>query len=203
MRTATCLIRKQIFFTIKLLNQLKNGFPIIVMSLLTLLALSLSSCNKDNKANVEETDALNAYFTPEVLRSQSMKDLPSYTSKEKIAALVRKLAQDKFHTDKVQVSDLYLYPDLKGFEVFYKLPNGQESNAILVNRKALGSFKMAADQLKISCDEEKIGADQLEISCDEIKIRADQLEYLYNEGKDSKIIRLSPDSVLLDDATSL
>lgn len=101
----------------------------------------------------ESKETIDSYYSSSALRSMETENLPSYTSKEKLVKMVTELAEEKFNTNKVKITDLYFYPSVDGIEIFYKLPNGIETNAFLVNRKFIGNIAVETDQLQIESGE--------------------------------------------------
>lgn len=94
-------------------------------------------------------DASDTYYAPSVLHSEAISSLPDYTSKAQLAKVAIDLAKERFNTSEVQITDLYLYPDIEGVEFFYRLPNGVETNALLIDSRFLSNIEIETDQLQL------------------------------------------------------
>lgn len=126
----------------------------IVASMVAFSTLFFCSCNKENGNQIETSmDNVNSFYSASVLKSSAIKELPDYTSKEEIANMVLGLAKEKFNADEVQITDLYLYPDFGGVELFYKSPNGIEANALLVDINSIGDIVVDTDQFEVTLDD--------------------------------------------------
>lgn len=130
-------------------------FSTLVALLAAAFTLLSCSSNKENEIQniVSIIENVDSFYAPSVLRSGVIDELPAFSSKEKIVKVALDLAKDKFNTEEVQITDLYLYPELGGLEFFYMLPNGIESNAFLVDINSLGDLEFEADQFEFPFDE--------------------------------------------------
>lgn len=116
-----------------------------------LATILFCSCNQISSQQTEAPEAsVNRYYAPATLRSEAIAQLADYnTSKKKLVALVSDLAVENFNSADFQITDIYLYPDFKGVEIFYKLPNDAETNALLVSGDALDKIEICSDQVEI------------------------------------------------------
>lgn len=131
-----------------------STFSIMITCIVACASLLLWSCNKDgeNLTISVASEDVDAFYAASVLKSKSIEELPENISKEEIANMALKLAKEKYKTDDVIITDLYVYPDVDGVEFFYKLPSGLETNALFIDIKNIEDIAIESEQFEIASD---------------------------------------------------
>ena len=136
-------------------SRLSISISVSMACIFAIATILVYSCNNADERNVEESASTSdAFYSPSVLRSSTLANLPDYISKEALAQTVSELALKRFGTKDVQITDLYVYPDIEGVEFFYILPNGTETNALLVKSTSLNKIEIRTDRLKVESFED-------------------------------------------------